>query len=135
MSTGAKEAAIKTSFLKGAIVLQHALHSGTRVKSHSLRMGFDRRRLGDFAVILAEILIPGLLGVLFFAWLTSSATHWRGDLATGCVSLGRGGNPCLAHPAQNDRADRGAGAEADCASFGKGGRLCFAPQGPQPASN
>lgn len=120
-------------------MFEHVLHGGTRDKAHGLRAGFDRRRLWEGAMVLIEILIPGLVGALFFAWLISSATHWRvhssSDLAPGCANLGRGGNPCVVRPVQNDRADQDAKAEVDCLSFGRGGRLCVARPSSEAGTN
>ena len=92
--------------------------------------GFHGERVGDFAMGIVEALVAILVGALFMVWLSSSHPNWRtsSDLGRGCGTLGRGGNPCVAHSERNESADRGSQAERDCASFGKGGRLCFSPQ-------
>ena len=70
-----------------------------------------------------------VLGVLFAGWLTSGNSArmraWKRDLASDCVSLGRGGARCPERAA-NDKAAGGQSSTADdCAALGKGGHVCF----------
>ena len=70
-----------------------------------------------------------VLGALFGAWLISAnparMEALKRELASECVSFGRGGARCPERPANDNGASNPVGAAGDCAALGKGGRVCF----------
>jgi hypothetical protein len=70
-----------------------------------------------------------VLGALFAGWLmtgnSAQMRAWKRDLASVCVSLGKGVSRCP----EGDGNDKGTsdqfGAADDCAALGKAGRVCF----------
>jgi hypothetical protein len=70
-----------------------------------------------------------VLGVLFAGWLMTANSAqiraWKRDLASVCVSLGKGGALCADRPANDKEASDQFDPAADCAALGKGGRVCF----------
>jgi len=70
-----------------------------------------------------------VLGALFGAWLISAnparMEALKRELASECVSFGRGGARCPERPANDNGASNQIGAAGDCAALGKGGRVCF----------
>jgi hypothetical protein len=83
----------------------------------------------ETALLAAAAFWVVVLGVLFAGWLmtvnSAQMRAWKRDLASVCVSLGKGGALCAERPANDKGASDQFDPAGDCAALGKGGRVCF----------